>query len=138
MSDATVIQGHWKGQVIHLNPVQPFGRRGTPVIGRLPGSLGEVLDVAIGCERPSDRAEQSRIKDAARAARVAFDAKAVHPDLQAELAAEIGVIAKLCGDAARTAKDQTKLRAAVTLLEVQGILETVSAEVSPLQPEQPA
>lgn len=66
-----------------------------------------------------------------REARAAFDNTHVCPTLKADLAAEIGVIAKLCAVAAETAKGLGELRATVQLREHQGLLETLAAEVGP-------
>lgn len=54
--------------------------------------------------------------------------------LQAELSAEIGVLAKLAdfvAEKAQSLPSARNVRAAATLRDLQGILETMSAEVAP-------
>jgi hypothetical protein len=113
-------------------PIQPivprseFGQRRQ--IESLAGCLEGVKDALV---RPEDRTAQQRIKALAREARNAFDKAHVDPSLRAELAAKVGVIAELCERAAAEAKFLGELRAAVTLREHQGLLETLSAELVP-------
>lgn len=134
MSDATILYGPWETKVVPLAPRAHFGQRKTPVLGDLPGALNRTLDVALG--RPEDRAQQENFNRIAREIRAA--AGPTCPTLKAELSAEIGVIAQLCELAANKCCKQGELRAAVSLREMQSIAETISAEVSPFPPEQPA
>lgn len=64
----------------------------------------------------------------------AISAAPICHTLQAELAAEIGVVAKLaefCADKAASYPSPPNVRAAATLRDVQSILETMSAELAP-------
>lgn len=60
-----------------------------------------------------------------------LDRLPVCPTLEAELAAEIGVVAKLCDVLVNSAQTCRNTHAAAALRTIQGELETLAAEVTP-------